>query len=65
MKKYLILYKLLFLGIGGYGQLTISSGAQWINNGNTTVVLQNMDLVNDGSFQPVSVVLNLQVLKTQ
>jgi hypothetical protein len=50
MKKYLILYKLLFLGIGGYGQVTISSGAQWINNGNTTVVLQNMDLVNNGSI---------------
>src|SRR6187200_2686838 len=50
MKKYLILYKLLFLGIGGYGQVTISSGAQWINNGNTAVVLQNMDLVNNGSI---------------
>ena len=50
MKKYLILYKLLFLGIGGYGQLTINSGAQWINNGNTIVVLQNIDLVNDGSI---------------
>jgi len=50
MKKYLILYKLLFLGIGGYGQLTISSGTQWINNGNTTIVLQNIDLVNNGSL---------------
>jgi len=50
MKKYLILYKLLFIGLGGYGQLTISSGAQWINNGNTTIVLQNMDLVNNGSI---------------
>src|SRR6187399_813169 len=50
MKKYLILYKLLFLGVGSYGQLTISSGAQWINNGNTAVVLQNMDLVNNGSI---------------
>jgi len=50
MKKFLILYKLLFLGIGGYGQLTISSGTQWINNGNATVVLQNMDLVNNGSI---------------
>jgi len=50
MKKYLILYKLLFIGLGGYGQLTISSGAQWINNGNTTIVLQNIDLVNNGSI---------------
>src|SRR6185369_10211148 len=50
MKKYLILYKLLFIGLGGYGQLNISSDAQWINNGNTTVVLQNMDLVNNGSI---------------
>ena len=49
MKKFLILYKLLFLGLGGYGQLTISSGAQWTNNGNATIVLQNIDLVNNGS----------------
>ena len=50
MKKYLILYKLLFIGLGGYGQLNIGSGTQWITNGNTTVVLQNMDLVNNGSI---------------
>ena len=50
MKKFLILYKLLFLGLGGYGQLTMSSGTQWINNGNTSVVLQNIDLVNNGSI---------------
>jgi len=50
MKKYLLLYKLLFLGLGGYGQLNISSGAQWITNGNTTVVLQDIDLVNNGSI---------------
>ena len=50
MKKFLILYKLLFLGLGGYGQLSIGTGAQWISNGNTTVVLQNMDLVNNGSI---------------
>src|SRR4030095_5901532 len=50
MKKYLLLYKLLFLGLGGYGQLNISSGVQWITNGNTTVVLQNMDLINNGSI---------------
>jgi hypothetical protein len=50
MKKYLILYKLLFLSVGGYTQLTINSGTQWISNGNTSVVLQNMDLVNNGSI---------------
>ena len=50
MKKYLILYKLLFLSLGGYSQLTITSGTQWNTTGNTTVVLQNMDLVNDGSI---------------
>ena len=50
MKKYLILYKLLFIGLGGYGQITISSGVQWITTGNTTVVLQNIDLVNNGSI---------------
>ena len=50
MKKYLILYKLLFLSLGGYSQLTITSGTQWNTTGNTTVVLQNMDIVNDGSI---------------
>ena len=50
MKKFFILYKLLFVSLVGHCQLNISTGAQWVNNGNTSVVLQDMNLVNDGSI---------------
>lgn len=50
MKKYLLLYKILFLSITGYAQLTITPGANWVNSGNITVTLQNMEFVNNGAF---------------
>src|SRR4030095_8404228 len=50
MKKFLVLYKILFLSLPTYAQLKISSGTQWVNSGNTNIVLSNTDLVNDGSF---------------
>lgn len=50
MKKILLLYKILLLGVPGIAQLTISNGANWINNGNVTVTVQNMNLVNNGNF---------------
>ena len=50
MKKFLILYKLLFVSLVAHCQLNIGTGAQWVNSGNTSVVLQDMNLVNDGSI---------------
>src|SRR6185436_12153290 len=50
MKKYLLLYKILFLSIQGFGQLNISTGAHWVNSGNVTVNIQNMDIINNGTF---------------
>jgi len=50
MKKFFILYKLLFVSLVGHCQLNISTGTQWVNSGNTSVVLQDMNLVNDGSL---------------
>jgi len=50
MKKYFLLYKILFLSITGHAQLTITSGANWVNSGNVTVSLQNLDFVNNGAF---------------
>ena len=50
MKKYFLLYKILFLSITGYAQLTITPGANWVNSGNITVSLQNLDFVNNGAF---------------
>jgi hypothetical protein len=50
MKKYLLLYKILFLSLPGFGQLSISSGTQWVNSGNVTITLQSMDFVNNGTF---------------
>jgi len=52
MKKYLLLYKILFLSLPGFAQLTISPGARWVTNGNVTVNLQDMDMVNNGTFTP-------------
>ena len=50
MKKFLILYKLLLVSLVGHCQLNINAGAQWVNSGNTSVVLHDMSLVNDGSL---------------
>ena len=50
MKKLFILNKLIFLCLMGHSQLTVSSGSQWLNSGNVTVVLNNMDFINDGTF---------------
>jgi hypothetical protein len=50
MKKYLLLYKILFLSITGHAQLTITPGANWVSSGNITVSLQNLDFVNNGAF---------------
>lgn len=52
MKKYLLLYKILFLSLPGFAQVTISSGARWVTNGNVIVNLQDMDMVNNGTFAP-------------
>jgi len=50
MKKFFLLYKILFLSLPGFAQLNISPGTQWVNNGNITVTLQNTDFVNNGTF---------------
>lgn len=50
MKKYLLLYKILFLSITGHAQLTITPGANWVSSGNITVSLQNLDFENNGAF---------------
>src|SRR6185369_4556880 len=50
MKKYLILYKILFLSLPTFAQVTISSGTRWVTSGNVVVNMQDMDLVNNGTF---------------
>lgn len=50
MKKFLLLYKILFLCLTGLAQVTITPGTQWVGSGNITVTLQNMDFVNNGTF---------------
>ena len=44
---YLFVY---FLAHSAKSQLTITQGAQWVNKGNVTVVISNMDLINNGTF---------------
>jgi hypothetical protein len=50
MKKFLLLYKILFLSLPAFAQLSIPSGTQWVNNGNVTINLSNLDLINNGTF---------------
>jgi len=50
MKKYFILYKILFLSLPAFTQLTVSPGARWVTSGNVTVNLQDLDMVNNGTF---------------
>ena len=50
MKKYILLYKILLFCVPGTAQLSISEGVSWVNNGNITVTIQNMNLVNNGTF---------------
>src|SRR6266404_854184 len=50
MKKYLLLYKILFLSLPAFAQLTISPGTQWVNNGAVTINLNNFDYINNGTF---------------
>lgn len=50
MKKYFLLYKILFLSLPAFAQLTISPGAQWVNNGAVTINLNDLDYINNGTF---------------
>jgi hypothetical protein len=50
MKKFLLLYKILFLSLPAFAQLTIAPGAQWVNNGSVIVSVSNLDLINNGTF---------------
>lgn len=50
MKKYLLLYKILFLSLPAFTQLNISAGTQWVNSGNVTVNVRDINLVNNGTF---------------
>src|SRR5262245_25721029 len=52
MKKYLILYKILFIGLPAFAQLNLSPGAKMVANGAVKMNLQNIDLTNNGVFTP-------------
>jgi hypothetical protein len=51
MKKYILLLIIIsLLSCKGFAQLNIPSGTQWVNIGNVTVVMNNLDLLNNGIF---------------
>jgi hypothetical protein len=50
MKKFLLLYKILFVSLPAFAQLKISSGTHWLNSGHANLVVSNLDFVNDGNF---------------
>jgi hypothetical protein len=41
---------MLLFGLQTFAQLYIGAGAQWVNTGNVVVTINNLDLVNNGSF---------------
>lgn len=50
MKKLIFLLAAPVLCLQLFAQVKITAGAQWVNSGNVTVVINDMDLVNDGTF---------------
>ena len=50
MKHYLIILCLFVLCKQAASQLVVGTGAHWVSSGNVSVVLQDMNLVNDGSI---------------
>lgn len=52
MKKLILLLVTFCLVKLGNSQLVITAGAQWVNNGNAVVILNDMDLVVDGTYVP-------------
>jgi len=50
MKKYMLLLVVSTLTLTSFCQLTITSGGQWVNTGNTIATLRDIDLVNNGTF---------------
>jgi hypothetical protein len=57
MKKIFVLYKILFLGLPAFAQVTIGAGAQLVNSGNVTITIHNLDLVNNGGISAGSSVM--------
>jgi len=53
MKKFLLLYKILFVSLPAFAQLKISSGTHWVNSGHANLVVSNLDFVNDGNFSGI------------
>ena len=50
MKKYFLLYKILLLSLPGVAQLTIAPGTQLITNGAVTITVNDLDMINNGTF---------------
>jgi type IX secretion system substrate protein len=50
MKKYFLLYTLFLICLQNFAQVTITTGARWVNSGNINIVVQDLDLLNNGNF---------------
>jgi hypothetical protein len=50
MKKYILLYKILFLSLPGITQIQIGTGAYLKTSGNVSLAVNDLDLENNGSF---------------
>jgi hypothetical protein len=50
MKKIMLSSFISILFYNGFGQLNIGNGANWVVSGNASVVLQDLNLINNGSM---------------
>ena len=50
MKKYILFMLILAISYQMIGQVTITPGSQWVNDGNVTVTFNNQDLIINGTF---------------
>jgi hypothetical protein len=50
MKKYLLSITLILVCNFSFGQLSITPGTKWVNNGAAVTILNDIDLINNGAI---------------
>ncbi|MBK8496569.1 MAG: hypothetical protein IPL50_17400 [Chitinophagaceae bacterium] len=49
MKNFLLAIILVLAANLSFGQLTITPGTQWVNSGAAVIILNDIDLINNGT----------------
>ena len=50
MRKYFLLYVLSLITLKNFAQVTIANGTQWVCTSNLTMVVNDLDFINNGTF---------------